>query len=64
MVSMSQPHRTSQTVPFYRNVRELSEHIDADVHLAAGDHTSGYWRRVLPAQLTWLGERLSAPDAQ
>jgi len=44
--------------PFYRNVVELADRVEADVHLAAGDHTSGYWRRVLPAQLAWLGGRI------
>lgn len=49
--------------PFYRNVVELTERVEADVHLEAGDHTAGYWTRVLPAQLAWLGGRLTAEES-
>lgn len=44
--------------PFVPGVEELEERLPgAEVHLTAGDHRAGYWRRMLPAQLTWLDER-------
>lgn len=45
--------------PFVPGVEDLREQLpSAEVHLGAGDHRAGYWRRVLPAQLAWLDERL------
>lgn len=45
--------------PFVPGVEELREQLpSAEVHLGAGDHRAGYWRRVLPAQLAWLDERV------
>jgi len=41
----------------------LTERVEADVDLEAGDHTAGYWRRVLPAQLAWMGGRLTAEES-
>lgn len=52
--------------PFYRSVESFADRledlgVDPDVHVEAGAHTVGYWTRVLPAQLSWLGRGLSAP---
>lgn len=45
--------------PFVPGVEELEERLPtAEVHFSAGDHQAGYWRRVLPAQLDWLDERI------
>jgi hypothetical protein len=46
--------------PFYLEVEEYAEGLGADsrVAYARGGHTPGYWRRVLPAQLEFLGENV------
>ena len=44
--------------PFYRDVRELTVRADIDTRFEPGDHTAGYWRRVLPDQLAWLAAGL------
>ena len=46
--------------PFYLEVQEYTEGLgsDATASYERGGHTPGYWRRVLPAQLTWLGARV------
>ena len=45
--------------PFYRAVEEYAEGFPADADLTVtfepGGHTAGYWRRMLPAQLAFLG---------
>jgi pimeloyl-ACP methyl ester carboxylesterase len=50
--------------PFFHNVSDFVEGLDAEVHFAAGAHTGGYWRRVLPDQLDWIGQRISATGTQ
>ncbi len=48
--------------PFYRDVQDYVDGFpdDADVTstFEPGGHTFGYWRRMLPAQLEFLGERV------
>jgi S-formylglutathione hydrolase FrmB len=48
--------------PFYRDVEDYVAGFpdDADVTstFEPGGHTPGYWRRMLPAQLAFLGERV------
>jgi pimeloyl-ACP methyl ester carboxylesterase len=43
--------------PFYLDVEEYAEGLGAggELHLERGGHTPGYWRRMLPAQLGFLG---------
>jgi hypothetical protein len=50
--------------PFFHNVSDLVDGMDADAHFAAGAHDGAYWTRVLPDQLTWIGERISASGAE
>ncbi len=50
--------------PFFRANEAFVDDLDAEVHFEAGAHETAYWTRVLPAELTWLGETLSAADAQ
>jgi S-formylglutathione hydrolase FrmB len=55
--------------PFYPDVRDVLDEAAADggrrveTHWAPGAHDVGYWTRVLPDELDWLGERLSAGRA-
>ncbi|WP_432946339.1 alpha/beta hydrolase [Kribbella sp. CA-253562] len=44
--------------PFAGAVRDLRRDLATDGGTQAGAHTAGYWRRMLPAQLRFLGERL------
>jgi enterochelin esterase-like enzyme len=46
--------------PFYLEVQEYAEELspDSEVGYEAGGHTPGYWRRMLPVQLGWLGRRV------
>jgi enterochelin esterase-like enzyme len=46
--------------PFYFEVEAYADGLagDAELHVERGGHTPGYWRRVLPAQLAWLGVRV------
>jgi pimeloyl-ACP methyl ester carboxylesterase len=48
--------------PFYRDVQKYVDDFPYDHHPTAtferGGHTPGYWRRMLPAQLDWLGKRV------
>jgi pimeloyl-ACP methyl ester carboxylesterase len=46
--------------PFYLEVQEYAEGLspDSEVGYEAGGHTPGYWRRMLPVQLGWLGRRV------
>lgn len=46
--------------PFYRDVRAVVGEFDAEEHYTAGAHDAAYWTRVLPGQLAWCAERLSA----
>jgi enterochelin esterase-like enzyme len=46
--------------PFYRDVREVLDGIDVEQHYERGAHDAAYWTRVLPEQLDWLAERVSA----
>ncbi len=48
--------------PFYVDVQEYVDGLSADslVSHERGGHTPGYWRRMLPAQLTFLGEHVGA----
>ncbi len=47
--------------PFYRDVQDYVEGFPDDAEVTStfepGGHTPGYWRRMLPAQLEFLGER-------
>jgi enterochelin esterase-like enzyme len=49
--------------PFYRDVQDYVESFppgaDVTSTFEPGGHTPGYWRRMLPPQLTFLGEHLS-----
>lgn len=51
--------------PFYRAVEDYVEGFPADADVTAtfepGGHTAGYWRRVLPAQLAFLGAGVASP---
>jgi S-formylglutathione hydrolase FrmB len=51
--------------PFYFEIEEYAEGLGADseVDYERGGHSPGYWRRVLPAQLEWLGSRVQQPRA-
>ncbi|MDX6261083.1 MAG: hypothetical protein QOH84_2771 [Kribbellaceae bacterium] len=44
--------------PFAGAVRDLRAEVPADGGLQAGAHTAGYWRRMLGAQLAFLGEKV------
>lgn len=44
--------------PFAGAVRDLRAEVPADGGLQAGAHTAGYWRRMLGAQLAFLGEKI------
>jgi S-formylglutathione hydrolase FrmB len=44
--------------PFFHAVTELALGPGAETHVQAGDHTAGYWTRVLPDQLAWMGARV------
>ena len=45
---------------FYERARDLADRTRAAVtSFEPGDHTDGYWRRVLPAALRFVGERLA-----
>ena len=48
--------------PFYRDVQDYVDGFpdDADVTstFEPGGHTFGFWRRMLPAQLEFVGERV------
>ncbi len=46
--------------PFASAVRELRRDVIAEGGIQAGAHTAGYWRRMLPDQLRFLGSRLPA----
>lgn len=46
--------------PFYRDVRAVLDGHDVPQHYEPGAHDPAYWTRVLPGQLDWLAERLSA----
>ena len=45
--------------PFFHNVEDFVDGTDVDLHIAAGGHNDGYWTRLLPDQLAWLGARMS-----
>lgn len=44
--------------PFFRNVEEWSRDTSVETHFEGGGHDGAYWRRELPDQLAWLGDRL------
>jgi S-formylglutathione hydrolase FrmB len=48
--------------PFYRDVQDYVQGFPDGAELTStfepGGHTPGYWRRMLPAQLAFLGKRL------
>jgi enterochelin esterase-like enzyme len=48
--------------PFYRDVQEYVAGFPDEAHVtstfAPGGHTPGYWRRMLPAQLEFLGKEV------
>jgi hypothetical protein len=46
--------------PFYLEAQEYADGLGPGQALETerGGHTPGYWRRVLPAQLAWLGSRV------
>lgn len=46
--------------PFYPAARELAVGVHADpAAFDDGEHTEGYWRRVLPDALRFIGARLA-----
>jgi S-formylglutathione hydrolase FrmB len=45
--------------PFAGAARELREDLNAAGGQQAGAHTPGYWRRMVPDQLRFLGEKLA-----
>jgi S-formylglutathione hydrolase FrmB len=45
--------------PFARAARELREELHAAGGQQAGAHTPGYWRRMLPDHLRFLGGKLA-----
>ena len=46
--------------PFYRDVQDYVAGFDGSVTstFQPGAHDAGYWRRMLPAELAFLGEHL------
>jgi len=52
--------------PFYRDVQDYVHGFPGDADVTSsfepGGHTPGYWRRMLPAQLDFLGKRLQQPQ--
>jgi acetyl esterase/lipase len=50
--------------PFYGNAKDFADGLDAELHIEAGAHNDAYWTRVLPEQLTWLGDRISTLDRE
>lgn len=44
--------------PFYRNVESFVDQRSIESDFQRGDHTPGYWTRVLPAELAWLVAQL------
>jgi enterochelin esterase-like enzyme len=46
--------------PFYRDVQDYVDGFDGSVTstFQPGGHDAGYWRRMLPAELAFLGEHL------
>lgn len=44
--------------PFFHNAADFVAGTDIEFHADRGGHDAGYWARVLPAQLAWLGARL------
>ncbi len=50
--------------PFYGNATDFADGLDAELHIEAGAHNDAYWTRVLPEQLTWIGDRISTTGAQ
>lgn len=50
--------------PFYRDVEDYVQAFPPDADVTStfepGGHTAGYWRRMLPAQLAFLGERVGS----
>jgi S-formylglutathione hydrolase FrmB len=44
--------------PFAGAVRDLRAEVDAAGGVQAGAHTAGYWRRMLPDQLAFLGAKI------
>jgi S-formylglutathione hydrolase FrmB len=50
--------------PFFRNVTDFVDGLDAEVHFTSGAHNGGYWTRVMPDQLDWIGARLSATGTE
>jgi len=47
--------------PFYESTREFVERLPGEPRggFRAGGHTNGYWRRILPAQLAFIGTQLA-----
>jgi enterochelin esterase-like enzyme len=45
--------------PFAEAANELREELHAGGGLQLGAHTAGYWRRMLPDQLRFLGEKVA-----
>ena len=45
--------------PFYRDVQDYVSHFPRDAEVTStferGGHTPGFWRRMLPVQLAFLG---------
>jgi len=45
--------------PFFRHDQDFAESAGIEFHAGAGGHDDDYWKRVLPGQLTWLGQQLA-----
>lgn len=45
--------------PFLRATRSLASDVGVRPHVSSGGHSAAFWTRVLPAQLRWLGARVS-----
>ncbi|CUR54757.1 putative esterase [metagenome] len=49
--------------PLFHQVTDFTDGQPMELHIEPGAHEPAYWTRVLPDQLTWLGDRLSATGA-
>ena len=47
-----------QEDPFHEPARELAAAVGAQGSFEHGEHDAGYWRRVLPEALRFIGDRL------
>ncbi len=50
--------------PFFHQVTGFVSGMQSEVNIEAGAHDPDYWTRVLPGELVWLGDRMSAAGTQ